>query len=73
MMKLFAPSHQDSILLSSGEHIDPEEIEEVYTKVAPIKEMCVFIVSGMQGVRRSKVLWAIIVERQHRLDMLGKN
>ena len=42
------------------EKIYPEEIEEFYTKVAPIKEMCVFTVSGMEGVRRSKVLWAVI-------------
>jgi len=39
---------------------DLVELEEFYTKVAPIKEMCVLTVSGMQGVRRSKVLWAII-------------
>ena len=41
-------------MLNSGERIYPEEIEEVYAKVAPVKAMCVFIVSGMQGVRRSK-------------------
>ena len=51
---------KDFIILKSGEKIYPEEIEEFYTKVAPIKEMCVFTVSGMEGVRKSKVLWAII-------------
>jgi long-chain acyl-CoA synthetase len=48
------------IILNSGEKIYPEEIEEVYTKVAPVKEMCVFTVSGMGGVSKSKVLWAVI-------------
>ena len=42
------------------EKIYPEEIEEFYKKVAPIKDMCVFTVSGMHGVRKSKVLWAVI-------------
>lgn len=48
------------ITLDSGGTIDPEEVEEIYTKVAPVKEMCVFIVSGMGGVKNSKVLWAVI-------------
>ncbi|MFA6141928.1 MAG: 1-acyl-sn-glycerol-3-phosphate acyltransferase [Candidatus Omnitrophota bacterium] len=51
---------RDFIILKSGEKICPEEIEEFYSKVAPIKEMCVFIVSGMGGVKKSKVLWAVI-------------
>jgi len=37
-----------------------KEIEDFYTKVAPVKEMCVFAVSGMHGVRKLKALWAII-------------
>jgi long-chain acyl-CoA synthetase len=52
---------KDLIILNSGRSIDPEEIEAVYTKVAPVKEMCVFTVSGMHGVRSSKVLWAVIL------------
>ncbi len=35
-------------------------LEEFYSKSAPVKEMCVFIVSGMNGVIQSKALWAII-------------
>ena len=42
------------------EKIYPEEIEKFYTKVATVKEMCVFTVSGMEGARKSKVLWAVI-------------
>lgn len=37
-----------------------EELEDFYTKVAPVKKMCVLTISGVQGVRKSKVLWAII-------------
>ena len=51
---------EDFIVLNSGEKIYPQEIEEFYTKTAPVKEMCVFTVSGMQGVEKSKVLWAVI-------------
>ncbi len=40
--------------------INPEEIEEFYKKVAPVKDICVFTVSGMEGVRKSKGLWAVI-------------
>ncbi|MBF0387905.1 MAG: 1-acyl-sn-glycerol-3-phosphate acyltransferase [Candidatus Omnitrophica bacterium] len=49
-----------SFTLSSGEKIYPDEIEGLYSSFAPVKEMCVFIVSGMRGVQRSKLLWAII-------------
>ncbi|MFA5088165.1 MAG: 1-acyl-sn-glycerol-3-phosphate acyltransferase [Candidatus Omnitrophota bacterium] len=48
------------IILNSGERIYPEEIEGIYTKVAPVKEMCVFTVSGMGGAGNSRVLWAVI-------------
>jgi len=60
MIKELIARFKDFIILNSGDKIYPEEIEEVYTKVAPVKEMCVFTVSGMEGVRESKVLWAII-------------
>jgi long-chain acyl-CoA synthetase len=51
---------KDFIILNSGKMIFPEEIEEFYTKAAPIKEMCVFTVIGMDGASQSKVLWAVI-------------
>ena len=51
---------KDFIVVTLEKKIYPEEIEEFYKKVAPIKEMCVFTVSGMGGVKKSKVLWAII-------------
>ena len=51
---------KDFIVLNSGRMIFPEEIEEAYTKIAPIKEMCVFTVIGMDGVNKSKVLWAVV-------------
>lgn len=48
------------IILNSGRKIYPGEIEEIYTNAAPVKEMCVFTVSGMGGVKNSKVLWAVV-------------
>jgi len=60
MIEALKDRFKDFIILKSGEKIYPEEIEEFYTKAAPIKEMCVFTVSGMGGVKKSKVLWAVI-------------
>lgn len=60
MIKDLVAKFKDFIILNSGKKIYPEEIERIYTKVAPVKEMCVFTVSGMQGARKSKVLWAVI-------------
>jgi len=60
MTEVLTPRFDDFIVLKSGGKIYPQELEEFYTKVAPVKEMCVFTVSGMHGVMRSKVLWAII-------------
>jgi long-chain acyl-CoA synthetase len=60
MIKTFPLGFQDLIILGSGERIYPQEIEAIYAKSAPVKEMCVFMVSGMDGVRGSKVLWAVI-------------
>ncbi|MFA5362998.1 MAG: 1-acyl-sn-glycerol-3-phosphate acyltransferase [Candidatus Omnitrophota bacterium] len=52
---------KDFIIVSFEEKIYPEEIEEFYAKAAPIKEMCVFTVSGMGGDRRqTKTIWAVI-------------
>ena len=60
MTEVLTLPFDDFIVLSSGDKIYPEELEDFYTKAAPVKEMCVFTVSGMHGVKRSKVLWAII-------------
>jgi long-subunit acyl-CoA synthetase (AMP-forming) len=60
MIEALTDRFKSFITLDSGRTIYPGEIEEIYTKVAPVKEMCVFTVSGMEGVRNSKVLWAII-------------
>ena len=60
MAEVFTFESKEFIVLSSGEKIYPEDIEEIYKKVAPVKEMCVFTVSGMHGVSKSKVLWAVI-------------
>jgi long-chain acyl-CoA synthetase len=60
MIKNFVDKVKDFIILNSLVEIYPEEIEEFYTKAGPIKEMCVFTVSGMGGVKKSKVLWAVI-------------
>jgi long-chain acyl-CoA synthetase len=60
MTKGIAGIFKEVLILNSGKIIYAEDIEEFYTKVAPIKEMCVFIVSGMDGKKGSKVLWAVI-------------
>ena len=60
MIKDLIAKVKDFIIVNSGEKIYPEEIEETYAKVAPVKEICVFTVSGMEGARKSKVLWAVI-------------
>jgi long-chain acyl-CoA synthetase len=60
MTDTFATRFRNFIMLNTGEKINPEEIEEVYSKAAPVKAMCVFTVSGMHGVRKAKVLWAVI-------------
>lgn len=69
MIKDIVSKVKDFIIVSLEEKIYPEEIEEFYTKAAPIKEMCVFTVSGMEGVKESKVLWAVI---QPNLDEFRK-
>lgn len=60
MIDALTARFKDAITLKSGERIYPGEIEDFYRKIAPIKDMCVFTVCGMEGVRRSKVLWAVI-------------
>jgi len=60
MKKTLIDRFEDFIILNSGRKIYPEDIEELYAKVAPIKEMCVFTVIGMDGAKKSKVLWAVI-------------
>ena len=60
MIKDLAARLKDFIIVNLEEKIYPEDIEKFYTKAAPVKEMCVFIVSGMKGVRSSRVLWAVI-------------
>ena len=60
MIEAFNDRFRNFIVLDSGERIYPQEIEEAYARVAPIKAMCVFIVSGMEGVRGAKALWAVI-------------
>jgi len=59
-METLTVEPKELVTLNSGRRIDPEEIEAVYTRVAPVKEMCVFAVSGMHGVGKSKILWAVI-------------
>ena len=46
--------------MTGDDKINPEEIEDVYKKTAPAKEICVFMVSGMEGAGGSNVLWAVI-------------
>ena len=60
MVEALTPDFKVSISLRSGLKIYPEEVEQAYSKMAPVKGMCVFTVSGMQGVKKSKVLWAVI-------------
>jgi len=51
---------KEVIVLSSGLNIYPEEIEEVYSKQAPVKEMCVFEMSAKKGLGEALVLWAVL-------------
>jgi len=51
---------KDFIVVNLEKKIYPEEIEDFYTKAGPVKEMCVFTVSGIGGENGSKVLWAVI-------------
>jgi long-chain acyl-CoA synthetase len=60
MIEALNARFKDFIILKSGQRIYPEEIEAFYKKAAPIKDICVFTVSGMGGVKKSKVLWAVI-------------
>ena len=60
MNKTILDKFKDFIILKTGEKIYPKEIEKFYMQIAPITEMCVFTVSGMNGAKRSKVLWAVI-------------
>lgn len=60
MPEVLTSPFEDFIVMNSEFKIYPEELEDFYTKVAPVKGMCVLTVSGMNGVKTSKVLWAII-------------
>ena len=60
MIETLTARVKDFIILNFGLKIYPKEIEEFYTKVAPVKEMCVFTVPGIEGAGKSKVLWAVI-------------
>ncbi|MDD4940242.1 MAG: 1-acyl-sn-glycerol-3-phosphate acyltransferase, partial [Candidatus Omnitrophica bacterium] len=60
MIKDIVAKVKDFITVNLEARIYPEEIEKFYSKIAPIKEMCVFTVSGMKGAKGSKVLWAVI-------------
>ena len=42
MTEVLTSPFEDFIVLNSGEKIYPQELEDFYTKVAPVKEMCVF-------------------------------
>lgn len=69
MSKTLIDKVKNFIIVSFEEKIYPEEIEEFYTRSAPIKEMCVFSISGIKGLGEAKVLWAVI---QPNLDEFRK-
>jgi len=52
---------KDVIVLSTGKNIYPDEIEKVYMRDAPVKEMCVLEVQGKGKGRENEVLWAVVV------------
>ena len=60
MIKDLVAKVRDFVIVNLEAKVYPEEIERFYKKAAPITEMCVFVVSGMGGVKESRVLWAII-------------
>jgi len=51
---------KDMIVLDSGLNVYPKEIEEEYSRAAPIKEMCVYEAYPQRG-RPAQVLWAVVV------------
>ncbi len=51
---------KEILVLSSGKNIYPEEIEEVYSRHAPVKEMCAFETPSEKGAEGA-ALWAIVV------------
>jgi long-chain acyl-CoA synthetase len=60
MTEILTSPFKDFIILNSGERIYPQELEEFYTKAAPVKKMCVLAIPGIQGARKLGALWAII-------------
>jgi len=52
---------KEVIVLSSGMNIYPEEIENIYSKHAPVKEMCVLEVPDKDPAKKNTVLWAVVV------------
>lgn len=52
---------KEMIVLSSGENIYPAELEELYCKYAPIKEMCIFERYAEEREARASLLWAVVV------------
>ncbi len=72
MTYMRAVRYKDFILLSSGEKVYPQEIEERYVKAAPVKEMCVFAVCGMGGLKKANVLWAIVQPDLDRFREFGE-
>jgi long-chain acyl-CoA synthetase len=51
---------KDIIVLDSGLNIYPKEIEDEYSRAAPIKEICVYEVYPQQD-RAEQALWAVVV------------
>jgi len=60
MIEAISSRSDEFIELNSGEKIDPCGLEDYYSKAAPVKEMCILTVSGMNNASKSNVLWAII-------------
>lgn len=52
---------KEVIVLSSGMNIYPEEIENIYSKHAPVKEMCVLEVPDKNPAKKRAMLWAVVV------------
>ncbi|MBU1086725.1 MAG: AMP-binding protein [Candidatus Omnitrophica bacterium] len=63
---------KEIIVLSSGLNVFPEEIEQIYTKQSPVKEMCVYEAFSRAKLKKTSVLWATVVPDLEYFKNLGE-
>jgi acyl-CoA synthetase (AMP-forming)/AMP-acid ligase II len=58
--------------LNSVEEIYPEEIEEIYKKVAPVKERCILPFPEWEEEKETRAFWAVIQPDSGNFREFGK-